>query len=55
MQNIKKHKNLLPHTKMGKEILMFADIEIEKNKFSCHESCISLEGIDIEKVLVISI
>ena len=55
MQNIKKHKNLLPHTKMGKEILIFADIEIEKNKFFRHESRIFLEGIDIEKVLVISI
>ena len=38
MQNIKlteesryhKHKNLLSYIKMGKEILMFPDIEIEK-------------------------
>ena len=28
-----KHKNLLSHIKMGKEILTFGDIEIEKNKF----------------------
>ena len=26
------HKNLLSHIKMGKEILMFGDIEIEKKK-----------------------
>ena len=31
--NIIKHKNLLSYIKMGKEILMFQDIEIEKNKF----------------------
>ena len=31
-------KNLLSHIKMGKEILMFGDIEIEKNKFYCHKS-----------------
>ena len=27
-----KHKNLLSHIKMGKEILTFGDIEIEKTK-----------------------
>ena len=26
-----KHKNLLSHIKMGKNILLFGDIEIEKN------------------------
>ena len=26
------HQNLLSHIKMGKEILMFGDIEIEKKK-----------------------
>ena len=31
-QNIIKHKNLLSHTKMGKEILTFGDIEIKKKK-----------------------
>ena len=53
MQNIdlteklehKKHKNLLSHIKMGKEILTLGDIEIEKNKF---------RDADIEKVLVSS-
>ena len=30
--NFIKHKNLLPHIKMDKEI-MFGDIEIEKHKF----------------------
>ena len=28
-----KHKNLLPRIKMGKEILTFGDIEIEKKIF----------------------
>ena len=37
---------------MGKEILTFGDIEIEKNKFYCHKSLILLEDIDTEKVLV---
>ena len=32
-QNIIKYKKLLSHTKMGKEIFMFGDIETEKNKF----------------------
>ena len=27
-----KHKNLISHIKMGKEILMFGDIKIGKNK-----------------------
>ena len=28
-----KHKNLLSHIKMGKEILTFGNIETEENKF----------------------
>ena len=31
-QNIIKHKNLLSHMKMGKEILTFGDMEIKKKK-----------------------
>ena len=30
---------------MGKEILTFSDIEIEKNRFYCHKSCIFLKDI----------
>ena len=37
---------------MGKEILTFGNIEIEKNKFYRHESSILLKDVDIEKVLV---
>ena len=37
---------------MGKEILTFGDIEIEKNKFYCYKSPIFLKDVDIEKVLV---
>ena len=37
---------------MGKEILMFDNIEIEKNKLYCHKSPISLKDADIGKVLV---
>ena len=37
---------------MGKEILMFGNIEIEKNKFHHHITPIFLGDIDIEKVLV---
>ena len=37
---------------MGKEILTFGDIEIEKNKFYCNSNSIFLKDVDIEKVLV---
>ena len=37
---------------MGKEILTFGDIEIEKSKFYRHKSRVPLRDIDIEKVLV---
>ena len=37
---------------MGKEILMFGNIETEKNKLYHHQSPISLKDVDIEKVLV---
>ena len=38
---------------MGKEILTFACIKIEKNKFYHHKSPIFLTDIVIEKVLVL--
>ena len=37
---------------MGKEILTFGDIEIEKNKFQYHKSPVPLRDVRIEKVLV---
>ena len=37
---------------MGKEILTFGNIEIEKNKFYRNEIPIPLKDVDIEKVLV---
>ena len=37
---------------MGKEILTFGDIGIEKKKIYRHKSSIFLKGVDIEKVLV---
>ena len=37
---------------MGKEILTFGNIEIEKSKFYCHQTPILLGDVDIEKVLV---
>ena len=37
---------------MGTEILMFCNIEIEKNKFYHHKNPIFLGDVDIEKVLV---
>ena len=37
---------------MANKILTFGDIEIEQNKFYCHESTIFKKGLDIEKVLV---
>ena len=35
---------------MGKEILSFGDIEIEKDEFCCHKSPTFSEDIDTEKV-----
>ena len=37
---------------MGKKILTFGDIEIEKNKFYRHKTPILLKDVDIENVLV---
>ena len=37
---------------MDKEILLFGDIEIEKNKFYHHRSPVSLKHVYIEEVLV---
>ena len=37
---------------MGKEILTFGDIEIEKDEFYRHKTPILLKDVDIEKVLV---
>ena len=39
---------------MGKEVLTFGDIEIEKNKFYRHKTPFLLRDVDIEKVLVSS-
>ena len=50
--SIIKHKNLLSHIKIGKEILTFRNIEIEKNKFYCNKIPSFLKDVDIEKVLV---
>ena len=42
----------MSHEKLGKKILMFVDIEIEKDRFYRHNSPTFLEDVDIEKVLV---
>ena len=47
-----KHKYLLSHTKMSKEILNFGNIEISKNKFYHHKILVPLRDADIDKVLV---
>ena len=36
---------------MGKEILTFGDVDIEKNQFYHYNSPIFLKNVDIEKVL----
>ena len=51
-RNIIKHKNVLSHIKMGKEVFTFDSIEIEKNKFCRDKTAIFLKDVDIEKVLV---
>ena len=47
-----KNKNLLSHTIMGKVILTFGDIEIEKDKFYYYKTPIFLEDININNILV---
>ena len=37
-QNIKKLKHVLPYTKIGKQIVTFGDVEIEKHKFYRYKS-----------------
>ena len=37
---------------MGKELIMFADIKIEKHKFDCYKNPNCLEHVDIDSVLV---
>ena len=37
---------------MGKEVLTFGDIDIEKDNFYCHRSPTFLKNIDIDEVLV---
>ena len=39
---------------MGKEILTFKDIEIEKNKFYRNKAFFKKKDVDVEKVLVSS-
>ena len=36
---------------MGKEVLMFGDIETGSNKFDRHKNSISLKEVDAEKLL----
>ena len=51
--NIIKHENLSSHIKMGKEILTFWDIKIEKKKIFYHQEISTvLKDVNIEKVLV---
>ena len=48
----KNTKNLFAYIKMGKEILTFPNIEIEKNSFYRLKKPIFLGDVDFEKVLV---
>ena len=50
-EKIIKHKNLLPHIKIGNKIWTFGNIEIEKGKFYCCKS-INLEYVDIKIILL---
>ena len=50
--DLSKHKNLLSHLKMGKEIMTFEDIVIKKHKFHRYKGLIFFEDIDINNILV---
>ena len=47
-----KHKKLLSHVKMGKEILTFGDIEIDKNKIYGNKSPNFLKDVAIRKFII---
>ena len=47
-----KTQTMFLYVKMGKDILTFGNIEIEKYKFYHHKTPIFLRDVDIEKVLV---
>ena len=51
-QNIIKHRNLLSHIKVNKEILRFVSTEIKKKIFYCHKSPFFEKYVDIEELLV---
>ena len=51
-RNITKHKHLLPHIKLVKEILTFGYTGIKRNKFYRNKTPIFIKNVDIEKVLV---
>ena len=52
MEHYKAEKNLFSYIKMGKEILTFEDIQIEKIKFYRNKTPILGGDVYIEKVLV---
>ena len=51
-RNIIKHRNLLSHIKMNKEILRFVGTEIKKKLFYYHKSPFFEKNVDIEELLV---
>ena len=51
-RTLKNINNLFSYIKMGKEILTFGNIEIEKKKKFATIRPIFLEDLDIEKILV---
>ena len=51
-RTLQRIKNLFSYVKMGKDILMFGNIEIEKKKFYCQKTPVPLKDVDIEKALV---
>ena len=58
MKNVKYYKlqkifeKLKPYIKMDKEIIKFDDTEIEENEFHQYKSLISINGTDINKIVV---
>ena len=50
--NPTKHKHLLWHIKMGKEVTTFGDTEVEKCKFHCYNNPIFINDININSIWV---
>ena len=51
-KNKNKLKEVITIYKMGKEIITFSNIEVEKHKFHQHKSPISIYDLNLDRIVV---